>query len=130
MVDDDRSSVREGFDRMADIGRHDRNQAVAGDLGYAADGYFEFAFDDFVDFFFGMEVFVNGRAAFEVVVREGHFGRVEIASVPARQALDHIESGDVDKGHKIVSRKNASTAGWFKGRIVLDMRYITHYGVA
>jgi len=111
MVDDDRPSVREGLDRMADIARHDRNQARSRDLGHAIDGHLELALDHLIDFFLGMEVFVYGRAAREGVVCECHARRVEIASEPAREALDNVEAAGVDKGHKIVSRKNASTAG-------------------
>ena len=39
---------------------------------------------DFVNLFLRMEVFVNGRAALEVVMRESHARRVEISSIPTR----------------------------------------------
>jgi len=73
---------------MAGIGRDDGDYARAGDPGQAVAGHFEFALDHLTDFFLGMEVLVDGRATLEVAVREGHAGRVEIASVPAERALD------------------------------------------
>jgi hypothetical protein len=44
--------------------------------------------DHLIDFFLGVEVFVNGRSLHEVVVRECHAGRVEIPARPAGQTLD------------------------------------------
>src|SRR5258706_14457660 len=84
---------------MASVGRHDRDQAGAGDHGHAVDGDLELALDHLIDFFLGMEVLVNGRAAREVVGGERYVRRMEKATVPAGQALDNLETADVDKGH-------------------------------
>jgi len=42
-------------------------------------GPFEFAFDNFIDLFLRAEMFVNGGAAFEIVVGEGHAARMKVA---------------------------------------------------
>ena len=42
---------------------------------------------------------MNGRPTLNVVMSECHVRRVEIASVPARQAFDDIETASVNKGH-------------------------------
>jgi hypothetical protein len=91
---------------MAYIRRDDRNQARSGALGHAVYGYFELTLDHLIDFFLRMEVLVNGRAALEVVVRECHARGVEIAAIPARQALYDIEAAGIDEGHAISPLKN------------------------
>src|SRR5712664_3805409 len=99
MVDDYRLSVREGLDGMTGIAGYDRNEACSRDLGDAVDGHLKLAFDHLVDLFLGMKMLVNGGTAREVVVREGHIGRVEIASVPTRQSLDDRKALGVHEGH-------------------------------
>ena len=42
-------------------------------------GPFEFVFDNFIDLFLRAEMFVNGGAAFEIVVGEGHAARMKVA---------------------------------------------------
>src|SRR5580698_6894908 len=100
---------------MADTTRHDRNQTCSGDLGHAIDGHLDLAFNHLPDLFLRMEVFVNGRVARELIVREGHARRVEIASIPARQALDNIEAAGVDKGHRALTSRHISTARFAGG---------------
>lgn len=97
IVDDDCPAVGEGFDRMPDITRHDGGPACSGDLRYAVNGHLEFALDHLPDLFLGMEVLVNGRATREIIVRECHAGRMEVASIPARQALNDIEAAGINK---------------------------------
>src|ERR1700722_12628757 len=46
-----------------------------------------------------MKVLVNGRATLEVVMSEGHVRSVEVASMPARQALGDFETASVNEGH-------------------------------
>src|SRR5580700_5985991 len=82
IVDDDGAAVGKGLDRMAGIARNNRNHTGPGNPDLALNGHFQLALDYFVDFFLRMGVFVNGRAALEVVVGKGHAGRVEIASIP------------------------------------------------
>lgn len=65
----------------------------------SSDGYLELALNRLVDFFLWMVVLVNGRAPHEVVMRERHALRMEIALVPARQALNDIEAANVNKWH-------------------------------
>ena len=45
---------------MSNVGRHDRDQSGAGDLGHTIDGHFEFSLNNLIDLFLGMEVLVNG----------------------------------------------------------------------
>src|ERR1700677_1793084 len=77
-----------------------RATGPARDAGFAVDGHFQLAFGYFVNFFLRMEVFVNGRAAFEVVMREGHVRGMEIAAEPAGQAFDYFQAAGVNKSHK------------------------------
>src|ERR1700738_2423322 len=84
---------------MADVCWHDRNQTRSGDPGHAVDGYLEFALDHFIDFFLRMEVLVNRRTARKVVVRECHVLRMEISSVPTRQALNNGKAVCIQKRH-------------------------------
>jgi hypothetical protein len=72
VVDDDGSTVGDGFERMANTARHDRDQARPSDLRNAVNGHLKLALDDLIDFFVGMKMLVNGRAAYEVVVGECH----------------------------------------------------------
>src|SRR5439155_5403891 len=95
VVNNDGTAIGEGFDRMADISRHDSDQTRPGNLRDTVDRNLDLALDQLPDFFLGMEVFVNGGASFEVVMRECHARGMKIPSIPARQALDHIETGDV-----------------------------------
>jgi hypothetical protein len=44
-------------------------------------------------------VLVNGRTAREVVVRECHISRVEIASIPTWQSLNDPKTACIHKGH-------------------------------
>src|SRR5215472_17189199 len=82
IVNDDCATISECLDRMADIARHDPHYTRSSNLLDAVDGQFEFAFDNFVDFFLRMEMFMNGRTAFEVVMGERHASGVKVASVP------------------------------------------------
>ena len=53
IIHDDGPAVGEGLDRMSNVGRHDRDQAGAGNLGRAIDGHFEFSLNHLIDFFLG-----------------------------------------------------------------------------
>ncbi len=92
---------------MARISWHDCDRAGARNPSHAVDRDFEFPLDHFVDFFLGMKMLMNGRAASELVVRESHARRVEIASMPARQSLNYLQIGGIHKGHTT----NVSTGG-------------------
>jgi hypothetical protein len=70
------------------------------DLLHAVDGQFEFTFDHLVDLFLRVEMFVNGGAAFEIVVGEGHAGRMKVASIPARQTLNDFEFARIYEWHR------------------------------
>ena len=74
-------------------------------MSHAVDGQFQFALDHLVNLFLRMKVFMNGRATLEVVMREGHIRRVEIAPIPARQPLDHGKIVCIDKGHPRILRR-------------------------
>jgi hypothetical protein len=66
----------------------------------------------------GMEVLVNGRSLFKVVVRERHVLGMEIASVPAGQALPDREFVGVQKGHRFLvvgNHRAVRTAPWRGG---------------
>jgi len=45
VVNDDRSTIGECFDRMGDIAWHDAHQARSGNLLHSVNGQFEFAFE-------------------------------------------------------------------------------------
>src|SRR5579864_4442074 len=88
---------------MADITRHDGHHARSRDLSHAVDGHLQLTLDHLIDFFLRMEVLVNGGAAREVVMRECHARRMEVASMPAWQTLNNLEAAGVDKRHKVFS---------------------------
>ena len=100
VVDNDGSTVSEGFDRMADTSRYDRDQARPGDLGNTINAQLKLTLDDLIDFFLGMKMLVNGRAALEIVMRKCQAWRVEIASFPAWQALYYTQTANVHKWHR------------------------------
>jgi len=85
---------------MADIAWHNPYQTRSGDLLHAVDGQFEFAFDHLIDLFLLVGMFVYGGAAFEIVVGEGHAGRMKVASKPSRQTLNHFECARVYEWHR------------------------------
>src|ERR1700741_3336330 len=87
IVNDNGATISKCFDRMTDVAWHNPYQTRSNHLLHAVDGQFEFAFDDLVDLFLRMEVLVEGGAALEVVVGEGHAGGMKVASIPSRQAL-------------------------------------------
>jgi hypothetical protein len=66
VVDADGPTVGEGFDRMANAGRDDRNPARPGDLGNAVNGHLKLALDDLIHFFLGMKMLVDGRITHEI----------------------------------------------------------------
>src|ERR1700739_4121057 len=109
MVDDDCATVGQCFDGMADASRHDGDHSRSGDLDDAVDGHLKLALGYLVDFFLRMEMLVDGCATSEIEVREGHAGRVEVASMPARQALGDAEAADVHKGHGRILPQQSKT---------------------
>src|SRR5215470_16111303 len=90
---------------MADIARHNSYQTRSSDLLHAVDGQFGFTFDHLVDLFLRVEMFVNGGAAFEIVVREGHAGRMKVASIPSRQTLNDFECARIYERHRSAPRR-------------------------
>jgi hypothetical protein len=70
----------------------------------AVDRQFQFAFDDFVNFFLGMGMFMDRRARIELVMRECHAGRIEIAASPTRQAFDSFQLVRIDECHVPLTR--------------------------
>jgi len=88
IIDDDHLSAGDCFHGMEGIGGNDAHETGCVALGDAVNGDFELALQDFINFFLGMRMFVNGRALVELIMREGHAGGVEIAASPAGQALD------------------------------------------
>jgi len=109
IINDDDPAVGKGLHGMADVARHDRDDARSDDLDLAVNGHLKFTLDHLIDLFLRMEVLVNGRATLEVVVRERHARRLEIASIPARQALNHIEGAGVYEGHRVLATHSNST---------------------
>ena len=91
-----RPSVRALTEWRALLGTIPTNTGSS-NLLYAINGQFEFTFDDLVDFLLRVEMFMNGRTAFEVVVGKCHAGRMKIASVPARQTLNDFEGAGINK---------------------------------
>jgi hypothetical protein len=73
IINDDSPAIGEGFDRMTHITRYDRDQPGSCDLRCAVNGHLQLAFDYLVDLFLSMEMFVNGRASLEVVMRNVMF---------------------------------------------------------
>lgn len=84
IVNDDGATIRQSFDRVAHIAWHNPHHARSSNLLGSVDGQFEFTFNDLVDFFLRVEMLVDRRTAFEVVVGERHARRMKIATVPAR----------------------------------------------
>src|ERR1700722_11237375 len=99
MIDNNGLTAGDSLDGVARVGWNDRHHARASDMGHAIDGEFEFAFEDFIDFLFRMGVFVDGRTAFEIIVRERHGGGMEVAAEPSGQAFDYFQTGNVHEGH-------------------------------
>jgi hypothetical protein len=65
----------------------------------AADRQFQFAFDDFVNFFLGMGMLMDRRARIELVMRECHAGRIEITASPTWQTFDRFQLVRIDECH-------------------------------
>jgi hypothetical protein len=85
---------------MGDIAWDDAHQTRSDNLLHSVNGQFEFAFDNLIDFFLRVEMFVNGGAAFEIIVGEGHAGRMKVASVPSRQTLNDFELARIYEWHR------------------------------
>src|SRR5579864_973651 len=90
---------------MADASRDDGHEPRTDNLRDTVDRHFKFSVDHFVDFFLRMEMLVNRCAAREIVMRERHAGRVEIASMPTRQPLDNAQLADIHNRHENFSRR-------------------------
>src|ERR1700694_4024224 len=107
VIDNDGPPIGERLNAMGNIARYNRYHTWPGNLRNAVDGHFEFALDHLIDFFLGMEMFVNGRTTREIVVRERHARRVEIAPVPTGQAFNNAKAAGVDKRHGTLSLKKS-----------------------
>src|SRR5215510_434814 len=109
MVDYDGPAVCQGFDRMRNTAGHDCHHVGFDNPGHAINGDFKLALDHFIDLFLRMKMFMDGSASHKIVVREGHAGRMEIASMPARQTLNCTETADIHKWHRDFSQAHRST---------------------
>jgi hypothetical protein len=89
---------------MQGIGRNDSGMAGTQAPSTAADRQFQFAFDDFVNFFLGMGMLMDRRARIELVMRKCHAGRIEIAASPTRQAFDSFQLVRIDECHVPLTR--------------------------
>ena len=99
MIDDNRPPVAESLDRVTDMAPFNRNQPRSRDLGHAVGGQLKLTLDYLADLFLSIKVLVNQRTAREVVMREGHVGRVKIGSLPTGQSLDDWKTARIRKGH-------------------------------
>jgi hypothetical protein len=79
------------------IGGHDRNKARAQAPSSAVNRQLQFTFDDVIDLFLRVEMLVDRGARVELVMRERHAWRSEIAASPARQAFDSRQFAGVDE---------------------------------
>lgn len=77
MVHDDQPPVRESLHRMSGVTGHDCNQTGLYEVGYTVHIDLQFTLDHFVNLFLGMKMLMDRGAACEVVMREGHVGRVK-----------------------------------------------------
>jgi len=100
MVDYDCPAICECFDRMRHARRHDGNQPRASNLCNTVDRHLKFPLDHFVNLFLRMEMLVDRRAAYEVIMCERHTGRVKIAPVPTGQALNDTKASGIYERHK------------------------------
>jgi hypothetical protein len=66
-------------------------------LRHAVDRQFQFALNDVINLFLGMEMLVDCRACIEFIVSKCHVRRIKIATPPARQVLDDREFFGIDK---------------------------------
>ncbi len=89
---------------MSCIAGNDRNEPRPYGFGHPINGQLQFALNHFVHFFLWMEVLVNRRASFKIVVRESHTRRVEVAPIPARQAFGDFQFADVNNWHEQPAR--------------------------
>src|SRR5262249_13372752 len=69
------------------------------------------AFDYLINFFFGMEVLMDRRAAREVVMREGHVLGVKVAAVPAWQSFNDRKITGIEKRHGVPTKISLRDAG-------------------
>ena len=89
---------------MQRIGRNDSGMAGTQAPSNVADRQIQFAFDDFVNFFLGMGMLMDRRARIELVMRECHTGRIEVAASPTRQAFDGFQLVRIDECHVPLTR--------------------------
>jgi hypothetical protein len=100
MVHDKDSAIGECLHRVAGVARNDRNDTRSHDVRESVHLHLELTGNDLVHFFLGMEVLVDRRSRCEFVIGESHGRRVEEAAPPARQALDNLEAGRIQKRHQ------------------------------
>src|SRR5262249_50997790 len=103
MVNNDRAPIREGLHRMPHTTRNNRHHAWLNDLRHTIDGELQLALDHVVDLLLRMVVVMHRRAARKIVMRKGHVRRVEVASTPARQTLNHTKLTRIDDWHNLSS---------------------------
>ena len=68
---------------MEHIARHNPHHARSSNLFDTVNGQFEFAFNDLVDLLLWMEMCVDGRTEFEIVVGERNDVRMKITYMQA-----------------------------------------------
>ncbi len=84
---------------MERVRRNDSDRARTCALGNAANRYFQLSFKDLPDLFLRMGMLVNRCSGVELVMAEGHVGRIEIAASPARQAFDRWQFIGINECH-------------------------------
>jgi hypothetical protein len=99
MVYNNKAPVSQCSHGVTTVGGHNGNHARLRYRRFSVDGHFQLALNDFVNFFFGMEVLVNRGTGCELVMCERHTGRVEIAPLPPRQSFNHLKFVRIYKGH-------------------------------
>jgi hypothetical protein len=84
VVDHNEFSGCDRAHKMPRIGRDNADDPRYHAFHNAINSNLQFAFSDFVHFFFRMRVFVNYSTGLKFVMGEGHAERIEIATMPSR----------------------------------------------
>ena len=64
-----------------------------------------------------MKMLVDGRTAFEIVVRERHAGQMKKAPVPAGLRLNDFQRAGINEWHRSVPVRDCSTASPKRPRV-------------
>ncbi|MGA8622655.1 MAG: hypothetical protein WB660_29550 [Candidatus Sulfotelmatobacter sp.] len=104
-------AIGKGFHGMARVGWNDCDYASSRHLPYPVDSPLKFALNHLINFFLRMEVLLNGCTPSELVMGEHHARRMEIASIPAWQPLNHSQIAGIYKGHICSGAQQVILAG-------------------